>query len=161
MDRAPARDWAAREPHLLPSYQIREAGFRLDHLIRNSLNPNANPHWPTVWRCSAIKLFLELIEEKLRAAKFANPDEVSTFIGPRLDLARAIVERTDQALIERSHPPVSSDGFRQEIITKGGDVEQIVFENPLAILQRDDVGPFRGLSEQQTSLLWTLKNYWI
>jgi hypothetical protein len=113
MGRAPASRWAIREPHLLASCQIREAGFRLDHLIRNALDPNRNPDWPPRWQCSAIKAFVEVIEAKLSATQFVNPDEVHPFIDPRLVLAREIIRRMDDALVKDGYPPVSSDGFRQ------------------------------------------------
>src|SRR5689334_946624 len=98
IEREPASRWAVREPHLLPSYQIREAGFRLDHLIRNALDPNRNPVWPPLWRCSAIKAFVEVIEAKLSSTRFPNEGEVHAFIDPRLDLAREIIRRMDEGL---------------------------------------------------------------
>src|SRR5205085_9654387 len=115
MARAPASRWAVREPHLLPSYQIREAGFRLDHLIRNALDPNRNPDWPSLWRCSAIKAFIEIVEAKLSSTKFTNADEVHAFIDPRLDLAREIIRRMDVALVKEDYAPITSDGFRQAV----------------------------------------------
>ena len=99
MGRAPASRWAVREPHLLASYEIREAGFRLDHLIRNALDPQRNPDWPPLWRCSAIKAFIEIIEARLSSTQFANPDEVHAFIDPRLNRAREIIRRMDVAQV--------------------------------------------------------------
>src|SRR5438105_15405956 len=119
MARAPASRWAVREPHLLPSYEIREAGFRLDHLIRNALDPQRNPDWPPLWRCSAVKAFVEIIEARLSSTQFTNPEEVHAFIDPRLDLAREIIRRMDEAFVKADYPPISSDGFRQDVAVDG------------------------------------------
>ena len=165
MGRAPASRWAVREPHLLTSYQIREAGFRLDHLIRNALNPNSNPDWPPRWRCSAIKAFVEVIEAKLSSTHFANPDEVHDFIDPRLDLAREIIRRMDEALAREGYPPISSDGFRQEVAVHGTQVgvqiDDLVFENPLQEIEENGYGPFSTATKQHRELLIAMRLYWI
>jgi hypothetical protein len=164
MGRASASRWAVREPHLLPSYQIREAGFRLDHLIRNALDPQRNPEWPPLWRCSAIKAFVEIIEAKLSSTQFANPDEVHAFIGPRLDLAREIIRRMDEALVKEGYAPVSSEGFRQEVAVHGTQVgvqiEDVVFENPLQEIEENGYGPFSTATKQHRELLIAMRVYW-
>lgn len=164
MGRAPASRWAVREPHLLPSYQIREAGFRLDHLIRNALDPNSNPDWPPLWRCSAIKAFVEIIEAKLSLTEFANPDEVHAFIDPRLDLAREIIRRMDEALAKEGYPPISTDGFRQAVAVHGTQVgvhiEELVFENPLREIEENGYGPSSTATKQHHELLLAMRAYW-
>jgi hypothetical protein len=161
--RDPASRWAIRESHLLASYQIREAGFRLDHLIRRALDPNANPDWPPLWICSAIKTFIEVIEGKLSSTQFENVSEVHAFIGPRIDLAREIIRRCDVALIQHSRDPVSSDGFRQDVTIRGTalgiSVEDLVFENPLCAIQVND-GPFSAVTQTQRELLLHMRLYW-
>ena len=164
ISRAPASRWAVREPYLLPSYQIREAGFRLDHLIRNALDPNRNPDWPPLWRCSAIKAFIEIVEAKLYSTKFTNADEVHAFIDPRLDLAREIIRRMDEALVKEGYPPISSDGFRQAVAVHGTQVgvqiEDLVFENPLCAIQEGGYGPLSSITGKQRELLLAMRAYW-
>jgi len=164
MGRAPASRWAVREPHLLASYQIREAGFRLDHLIRNALDPNRNPEWPPLWRCSAMKSFVEIIDAKLSSTQFANPDEVHAFIEPRLNLAREIIRRMDKALVKEGDARVSSDGFRQEVAVHGTQVgvqiEDVVFENPLQEIEENGYGPFSTATKQHRELLIAMRVYW-
>jgi hypothetical protein len=149
---------------LVPSYQIREAGFRLDHLIRNALDPNKHPDWPPLWRCSAIKGFVEIIDAKLSLTQFANPDEVHAFIDPRLDLAREIIRRMDKALVKEGYPPISSDGFRQDVAVHGTQVgielEDLVFENPLCAIQAGGYGPLSSVTGKQRELLTAMRIYW-
>jgi len=162
--RPPASRWAIREPHLLHSYRIREAGFRLDHLIRRALDPNSNPEWPQLWQMSAIKAFVEVIAAMLSSAHFVNADEVSAFIGPRLDLAREIIRRVDAALSQEGRPSISSDGFRQEVTILctplGLNIEALVFENPLYQIEKNDYGPFSGATREQQQLLYGMRLYW-
>ena len=164
MARAPASRWAVREPHLLPSYEIREAGFRLDHLIRNALDPNRNPEWPPLWRCSAIKAFIEIVEAKLSSTEFTNADEVHAFIDPRLDLAREIIRRMDDALVKEGYPPISSDGFRQDVAVHGTRVgvriEDLVFENPLQQIEENGYGPSSTATKQHHELHIAMRAYW-
>jgi hypothetical protein len=164
MGRAPASRWAVREPHLLPSYEIREAGFRLDHLIRNALDPNRNPDWPPLWRCSAIKAFVEVIEAKLSSTQFANSDEVHAFIDTRLHLAHEIIRRMDEALAKEGCAPVSANGFRQEVAVHGTQVgvqiEDLVFENPLQEIEENGYGPFSTATKQHRELLIAMRIYW-
>jgi hypothetical protein len=162
--RPPASRWAIREAHLLHSYRIREAGFRLDHLIRRALDPNRNPEWPQLWQLSAVKAFVEVIDDMLSSAHFANANEVDAFIGPRLDLAREIIRRVDTALAHEGRPPISSDGFRQEVTILrtplGFKIEDLVFENPLHEIEKNYYGPFRSVSRQQQDLLYAMQLYW-
>ena len=162
MGRAPATAWAVREPHLLASYQIREAGFRLDHLVRRALDPNSYPDWPPLWICSAIKTFLEVIEAKISSVRFPNVTEVHEFIDPRLELARAIIARTDRALVEDGRAPISSDGFRQEVVVHGTQIgisiDDIIFENPLSSIQAA-VSAF-STTREQSDLLSLMRLYW-
>jgi hypothetical protein len=148
----------------MPSYEIREAGFRLDHLIRNALDPNRNPDWPPLWRCSAIKAFVEVIEAKLSSTAFANPDEVHAFIDPRLDLATQIIRRLDEALLKEGYPPISSDGFRQEVAVHGSqvgvEIEDLVFETPLCAIQAGGYGPPSSVTGKQRELLTAMRVYW-
>lgn len=164
IERPPASRWAVREPHLLASYQIREGGFRLDHLIRNALDPNRNPEWPQLWQMSAIKAFVEVIEARLSSTHFPNADEVHAFIDPRLDLAREIIRRMDEALLEEGYPHVASDGFRQVVAVHGTQVgvrvEDLVFENPLAVIAKADYGPLSGVTPKQRELLLQMRLYW-
>jgi hypothetical protein len=164
MGHDPASRWAVREPQLLASYQIREAGFRLDHLIRNALDPNRNPVWPQLWQMSAIKAFVELIEAKLSSTSFANRDEVHEFIDPRLDLAKEIMRRMDEALVKEGYPPISSDGFRQEVAVHGTQVgiqiEDLVFENPLCAIQAGGYGPHSSVTGKRRELLIAMSIYW-
>jgi len=91
---------------------------------------------------------VELIDAKLSSVRFANADEVHALIGPRLELCRAIIDRTDRALIKGGRDPISSDGFRQAIIINGARVEDLVFENPLRGFQAEDRLPFSSLTKQ-------------
>jgi len=162
--RPPASRWAIREPHLLNSYRIREAGFRLDHVIRRALNPNNNPEWPQLWQMSAIRAFVEVIEGLLSSAHFPNADEVHAFIRPRLDLAGEIIRRVDAALAQEGRLSISSDGFRQEVVILCTplhlNVHDLVFENPLYQIEKDDYGPFSGVTREQQQLLSCMRLYW-
>jgi hypothetical protein len=162
MERDPASRWAAREPTMLHSYQLRDAGARLDHLIRNALDPNRNPNWPPLYLCSALKAFLEVIEATLPRMRFDEPAKAHAYIEPRLELAREIIARADKALVESGHDVISSAGFRQVVVKHEAQndfrFEDIVFENPLCDIARDR-GPF-GPSRTQDRFHTDMMVYW-
>jgi hypothetical protein len=105
-----------------------------------------------------------IIEAKLSSTHFANPDEVHAFIDPRLDLAREIIRRMDDALVKEGYPPISSDGFRQEVVVHGTqvgvEIEELVFENPLREIEEKGYGPFSTATKQHRELLIAMRAYW-
>ena len=117
-----------------------------------------------LWRCSAIKAFVEVIEAKLSSTEFSNPGEVHAFIDPRLDLAREIIRRMDKALVKEGDARVSSDGFRQEVAVHGTQVgvqiEDLVFENPLQEIEENGYGPFSTATKRHRELLIAMRVYW-
>jgi hypothetical protein len=159
INRHPARmALAEREQHLRDAYQIREAGLRLDHLVRRALDPNYSDLLPPVYLCSAIKAFLELIEARLPSMSFPEPDQAHGFIAPRLALCREIIARTDRALIAAGYNPITSAGFRQVVLQYGVQVEDIVFDNPLLLIDQM-IGPF-GRTGAQQEFLTKMRSYW-
>jgi hypothetical protein len=129
MGRYPAHLRLAREhKHLIKDEEVFDAGLRLDHLIRNALNPEFHTNFPSWKKLSAIKLFLEVIDQKMRT--FQLLPQTIAFIQPRLEFCQEMLRRADQDLALWEREPVSSDAFRQLVITHKCTVEEIVFQNP-------------------------------
>jgi hypothetical protein len=158
MERDPASRWAAREPSALHSYQLRDAGARLDHLIRNALDPDRYPDWPPLYLCSAIKAVYEVIDAQYLKMTFPEPEKALAYIKPRMDLAEEIIARTDRGLVDSGQHPITSDGFRQTLAKHQARIEDIVFENPLCDNARA-VGPF-GSTREQDAFLLDMRVYW-
>src|SRR5258708_4269256 len=108
--------------------KICEAGLRLDHLIRNALRLPFFREFPNVEILSAIKLFVEQIESRMQIIRVL--DKTQSFIEPRLRFCRNLLARSDEDLRNAGYPPISSNDFRQFIMTTGNGVEEIVFHNP-------------------------------
>ena len=146
-----------RDLHLYYDVQIRDAALRLDHLIRGALNAMYWRYQPDPKRLSAIKLFVEMIDEKMQGRSTATVppryDRVKPLlprtheiIGKRLEFCRDLIKITD-ALYERGgYAPMLSLGFRQFLLENKkccwgiwansiSDVDwldSIVFKNPFA-----------------------------
>src|SRR5438067_10067921 len=102
-----------------------------------------------------------MIDAKLSSTRFGNRDEVHAFIDPRLDLAREIIQRMDEALVKEGYPPISSGGFRQDVAVHGTQVgiklEDLVFENPLCAIQAGGYGPLSSITGKQRELLSAMR----
>src|SRR5438067_12879981 len=105
-----------------------------------------------------------MIDAKLSSTRFGNRDEVHAFIDPRLDLAREIIHRMDEALVKEVYPPISSDGFRQDVAVHGTQVgvqlEDLVFENPLQHIEENGYGPSSTATKQHHELHIAMRVYW-
>ena len=117
-----------REP--LADFQVKGAGYRLDHLIRNALNPRFTD-FPLTAQLSAIKHFVETIEPQLEKVSSATQAEIN----PRLAFCRELLTQADRDLVEYGYSKVSADAFRQLVIEAArwigtNPLEQIVFKNP-------------------------------
>jgi hypothetical protein len=68
-------------------YRLREAGFKLDHMMRNALSPDRYPDWPPLHICSAIKTFLEVIDGWLPRIRLGRDEaDARANIQPWLDI---------------------------------------------------------------------------
>lgn len=150
MGAAPAS--SRRDPRYLHSYQLRDAGSRLDHLVRRALNPDVFPDWPPLYLLSAIKAFVETIEEHSPRMHFPDDAGMRAYIDPRLALAREILRRCDERLVECGDHPVTSAGFRQHVAQFESQFRfpftDIVFENPLCMIEQA-YGPFSRTQRQE------------
>lgn len=117
-------------PEIAGDIKICEAGLRLDHLIRNSLNPSYFKDFPSIDHLSAMKFFVDKINCRIRSIPIT--DKTRIFIEPRLQLCQEILARANVDLIENGYDPVSSDDFNQIILTNGQNAEAMVFNNPFA-----------------------------
>jgi hypothetical protein len=70
----------------------------------------------------------------------------------------------DEAFVRDGYPPISSDGFRQEVTVHGTQVgvqiEDLVFENPLCAIQKGGYGPLSDVTKEQRELLIAMSIYW-
>jgi hypothetical protein len=133
--------------------QVYQAGLRLDHLIRNSLDPMFFMEFPSRKILSAIKLFLELLAEKAQTVTIT--EKTRDFIMERVNFCVDLIAEADRILAEHGYPPVSSDTFRQFILTGGFEPWQIVFDNPFA-----ELGALRLGLGKDTIFYFELRNYW-
>ncbi len=155
-----------RPRHNHDYWKLLSAAFKLDHIIRRALDPNRFPNWPPLERCSAIKTFIEVIDANLPTMR---PDGlIRGSLEDRLVICREIIRRVNQQLIKEDRSQISSDGFRQEVLTcgLGLQIDDIVFENPI----RDIRGINRYTGQRWTNagnrtdgqirLDLTLSHYW-
>jgi hypothetical protein len=141
-------------------YQLLSAAFRLDHLMRRALDPNDYPDWPPIYLCSAMKTFVEVIEAKLPSMRPSNQAYIMGLLEPRLEICREIIRRMDQKLAKEGRNPISSDGFRQDMITCGLQVEEIIFENPVYVISRTWFHAGVGHSSKETEQFYSVSHYW-
>jgi hypothetical protein len=121
-------------------------------LVRRALNPDVYPDWPPLYLLSAIRAFVETIDEHLPGMQFPDVAGMHAHIDPRLALAREILRRCDARLVECGDPPVTSAGFRQHMAQYESQFcfpfEDIVFENPLCVIEQA-YGPFSRTQRQE------------
>lgn len=100
-------------------YQMKGVGLRLDHLIRNALNPRFHDY-PSRTLLSAIQIFLEIIETYITEGRLSKTSsEIQDLINPRPVFCRELLAQADHDFTENGYLPVSSDGVRHLILTHG------------------------------------------
>jgi hypothetical protein len=108
---SPGVRWSRNyDPRDADNYRVESAGYRLDHMIRRVLDPATDQHFPNPDLLSAIKTFIEMLDQMLPLRTVSA--QTRAFIEPRLQLCQRIIARADRTLAEHGYPPVSSDAFR-------------------------------------------------
>ena len=130
MGRNPLANGHTVDLRLIDDIKVCEAGLRLDHLIRNALDPSFHRNFPSMDHLSAINFFVEQINERMQAVPLL--EKTRDFIEPRLRLCREMLTQADAELAENGYPPVSSSDFNQVILTNCQTSESIVFNNPFS-----------------------------
>jgi len=67
--------------------------------MRRALNPDIYPDWPPLYLLSAIKAFVETIEEHLPRMHFPDVAGMHTYVDPRLALTHEILRRCDASAL--------------------------------------------------------------
>jgi succinate dehydrogenase flavin-adding protein (antitoxin of CptAB toxin-antitoxin module) len=143
-----------------PNYQVRDAGIRLDHLIRRALDPQ----FPSIGEkeVSAIITFLECFDRDFPHWRLS--DVVMNLIQPRIALCRQIIEQRRQECVQMGKEPPSSTLFRETILKVAGnpmrgglpsgrEIEEVVYGNPAYHWVFFTVTPW-------PTYVYTLESFW-
>jgi hypothetical protein len=148
----PAPTLWKRDRHRYHDIQVEHAGYRLDHIVRRALDPTWNR--PAPWRITVLKYFVEAIDEKMKSVTLQ--ESTKSFINPRLDFCREVLKQADEAFRDTGCD-LSSDSFRQFVITHDSSAEDIVFNNPFYLVGKE--WP-RLLGQARSEFLREIERHW-
>jgi hypothetical protein len=136
--------------------EINHARFRLNHIIRNALDPAYSA--PRAGQMSAIKLFAEAIEQKMQNYDFG--DDSTGRINLCLQFCHMLIDIVNKRNEEQEEDPVSSDIFRQLVLTHQCSIETIVFHNQWC--HGGDSGFLAFFGDASAGLYYEIRrDYWV
>jgi hypothetical protein len=112
-----------------PDHRVQTAAIRLDHLMTNALDPRYPEVSPN--HVSAIMTFLECFDRDF--PRWNLTAQTRAIIDPRIALCRQIVEQRRQDCTARGYEPPSSALFREIIIHVEGNIDAVVYDNPVYV----------------------------
>lgn len=152
--------WIKRR-RLTNDYLVQTAATRLDHLIKNSLDPQFS--FIDYAHVSAMMTFLECFERDFPNWRLSA--QTHSIIDPRIELCKQIIEQRRQDCEARHADPPSSAFFREVVIRNAGTyfrahalrnndemVDRVVYDNPCY----NDY----YVSVSKSVLYWSLDLYW-